>query len=77
MRYIAFILYFLFLSTSALTQTFMSQVDPPTIGKVCPDFGVSVITPSGNEKVINLHELREKLLFWSFGLLIVLLVSLL
>lgn len=66
MRYIAFILYFLFLSTSALTQTFMSQVDPPTIGKVCPDFGVSVITPSGNEKVINLHELRGKVVILEF-----------
>jgi thiol-disulfide isomerase/thioredoxin len=44
----------------------MSQVDPPTIGKVCPDFGVSVITPSGNEKVINLHELRGKVVILEF-----------
>ncbi len=66
MRYIAFILYFLFLSTSAFAQTFMSQVDPPTIGKVCPDFGVSVITPTGNEKVINLHELRGKVVILEF-----------
>ncbi|MDI9864995.1 TlpA disulfide reductase family protein [Flectobacillus sp. DC10W] len=44
----------------------MAQVDPPSIGKVCPDFGISVITPSGNEKIINLRELRGKVVILEF-----------
>jgi thiol-disulfide isomerase/thioredoxin len=66
MRYIALILYFFFLSISTFAQTFMAQVDPPSIGKVCPDFGISVITPSGNEKIINLRELRGKVVILEF-----------
>lgn len=65
MKYI-FLLISLLFSTTINAQTFSAQVDPPTIGKVCPDFSVSIITPSGNEKNIQLSALRGKVVILEF-----------
>lgn len=59
---------FVILTNSVFAQTFMAQTDPPTLGNVCPDFTMSVITSNGNEKNISLKELRGKIVvieFWA------------
>lgn len=59
---------FVIFTNSLFAQTFMAQTDPPTLGNVCPDFTMSVITANGSEKNITLKELRGKILiieFWA------------
>ena len=59
---------FVILTNSVFAQTFMAQTDPPMLGKVCPDFSMSVITPNGTEKNLALSELRGKIVvieFWA------------
>ena len=59
---------FVILTNSVFAQTFMAQTDPPMLGKVCPDFSMSVITPNGTEKNLALSELRGKVVvieFWA------------
>lgn len=57
---------FIILANSVFAQTFMAQTDPPTLGNVCPDFTMSVITSNGNEKNISLKELRGKIVVMEF-----------
>lgn len=59
---------FVILTNSVFAQTFMAQTDPPMLGKVCPEFSMSVITPNGTEKNLALSELRGKIVvieFWA------------
>ncbi|MCU0467648.1 MAG: TlpA family protein disulfide reductase [Arcicella sp.] len=57
---------FVILTNSVFAQTFMAQTDPPILGKVCPDFSMSVITANGNEKNLTLSELRGKIVVMEF-----------
>jgi thiol-disulfide isomerase/thioredoxin len=59
---------FVILTNSVFAQTFMAQTDPPVLGKICPEFTMSVITHNGSEKNIALSELRGKVVvieFWA------------
>lgn len=47
-------------------QTFMAQTDPPILGKVCPDFQLSILTHTGGEKTISLRELKGKIVILEF-----------
>ena len=53
---------FVLLTNSVFAQTFMAQTDPPMLGKVCPEFSMSVITSNGTEKNLTLSELRGKII---------------
>ena len=57
---------FVILTNSVFAQTFMAQTDPPMLGKVCPEFSMSVITPNGTEKNLALSELRGKIIIMEF-----------
>jgi thiol-disulfide isomerase/thioredoxin len=57
---------FVILTNSVFAQTFMAQTNPPMLGKVCPDFSMSVITANGNEKPLALSELRGKIVILEF-----------
>lgn len=57
---------FIILTNAVFAQTFMAQTDPPILGKVCPEFSMSVITPNGSEKNIALNELRGKIVVMEF-----------
>lgn len=57
---------FVILTNSVFAQTFMAQTDPPMLGKVCPEFSMSVITSNGTEKNITLSELRGKIVVMEF-----------
>ena len=54
------------LTNSVFSQTFMAQTNPPMLGKVCPDFSMSVIGANGIEKSIALSELRGKVVILEF-----------
>jgi len=55
------------LTNSVFAQTFMLQTDPPMLGKVCPEFSMSIITPKGaEEKNLALSELRGKIVIMEF-----------
>ena len=59
---------FVLLTNSVFAQTFMAQTDPPMLGKICPEFSMSVVTPNGTEKNLSLSELRGKVIvieFWA------------
>ena len=56
----------LFLSQQVLSQTFMAQTDPPILGKVCPDFQLSMLTATGAEKTVSLRELKGKVVILEF-----------
>ena len=57
---------FVLLTNSVFAQTFMAQIDPPMLGKVCPEFSMSVITANGTEKNLALSELRGKIIIMEF-----------
>lgn len=57
---------FVILTNSVLAQTFMAQTDPPMLGKVCPDFSMTVIMHSGAKKNLALSELRGKVVIMEF-----------
>ena len=57
---------FVILTNSVFAQTFMAQTNPPMLGKVCPDFSMSVIGANGVEKPLNLSELRGKVVILEF-----------
>ena len=57
---------FVILTNSVFAQTFMAQTNPPMLGKVCPDFSMSVIGANGIEKPLNLSELRGKVVILEF-----------
>jgi thiol-disulfide isomerase/thioredoxin len=57
---------FVILTNSVFAQTFMAQTDPPMLGKVCPEFSMSIITPNGTEKNLALSELRGKIIVMEF-----------
>ena len=54
------------LTNSVFAQTFMAQTNPPMLGKVCPDFSMSVIGANGVEKPLALSELRGKVVILEF-----------
>ena len=54
------------LTNSIFAQTFMAQTNPPMLGKVCPDFFMSVIGANGVEKPLTLSELRGKVVILEF-----------
>lgn len=59
---------FVILTNSVFAQTFLAQTDPPMLGKVCPEFSMSVIMPNRTEKKLALSELRGKVVvieFWA------------
>ncbi|MDZ7898084.1 MAG: TlpA disulfide reductase family protein [Arcicella sp.] len=57
---------FVILTNSVFSQTFMAQTNPPMLGKVCPDFTMSVIGANGVEKPLALSELRGKVVILEF-----------
>jgi thiol-disulfide isomerase/thioredoxin len=57
---------FVILTNSVFAQTFMAQTDPPMLGKVCPEFSMSIITPNGTEKNLALSELHGKIIVMEF-----------
>ena len=57
---------FVILTNSVFAQTFMAQTNPPMLGKVCPDFTMSVIGANGIEKPLALNELRGKVVILEF-----------
>jgi thiol-disulfide isomerase/thioredoxin len=57
---------FVILTNSIFAQTFMAQTNPPMLGKVCPDFTMSVIGANGVEKPLALSELRGKVVILEF-----------
>ncbi len=57
---------FVILTNSVFAQTFMAQTNPPMLGKVCPDFSMSVIGANGIEKPLALSELRGKVVILEF-----------
>jgi thiol-disulfide isomerase/thioredoxin len=57
---------FVILTNSVFAQTFMAQTNPPMLGKVCPDFTMSVIGANGVEKPLALSELRGKVVILEF-----------
>ena len=54
------------LTNAVFAQTFMAQTNPPMLGKVCPDFSMSVIGANGVEKPLALSELRGKVVILEF-----------
>ena len=52
---------FVILANSVFAQNFMAQTDPPMLGKVCPEFSMSVIMPNKTEKNLPLMNFVEKL----------------
>ena len=57
---------FVILTNAVFAQTFMSQTDPPMLGKVCPEFSMSIITSKGTEKNLALSELHGKIVILEF-----------
>ena len=57
---------FVILTNSVFAQTFMAQTNSPMLGKVCPDFSMSVIGANGVEKPLALSELRGKVVILEF-----------
>lgn len=57
---------FVILTNAVFAQTFMSQTDPPMLGKVCPEFSMSIITSKGVEKNLALSELHGKIVILEF-----------
>ena len=57
---------FVILTNFIFAQTVLSQTDSPMIGKVCPEFSMSVISPKGTEKNLDLSELRGKIVIMEF-----------
>ena len=53
-------------TNSVFAQTFLSQTDAPMLGKVCPEFSMSIITAKGTEKNIALSQLRGKIVILEF-----------
>jgi peroxiredoxin len=61
-----YIFLLLFISNVGFGQTFMAQTDPPILGKVCPDFQLSILTHTGGEKTISLRDLKGKIVILEF-----------
>lgn len=57
---------FVILTNAVFSQTFMAQTNPPMLGKVCPDFSMSIIGANGVEKPLALSELRGKVVILEF-----------
>jgi thiol-disulfide isomerase/thioredoxin len=66
MKKLLIIVAFVILTNSVFAQTFMVQTNPPMLGKVCPDFTMSVIGANGIEKPLALSELRGKVVILEF-----------
>jgi thiol-disulfide isomerase/thioredoxin len=66
MKKLLIIVAFVILTNSVFAQTFMAQTNPPMLGKVCPDFTMSVIGANGIEKPLTLSELRGKVVILEF-----------
>lgn len=66
MRKLLTVAFVIILTNSVFAQTFMAQTNPPMLGKVCPDFSMSIIGANGIEKPLNLSELRGKVVILEF-----------
>ena len=66
MKKLLTVAFVIILTNSVFAQTFMAQTNPPMLGKVCPDFSMSVIGANGVEKPLNLSELRGKVVILEF-----------
>ena len=66
MKKLLIVAFVIILTNSVFAQTFMAQTNPPMLGKVCPDFSMSVIGANGVEKPIALSELRGKVVILEF-----------
>jgi thiol-disulfide isomerase/thioredoxin len=66
MKKLLIIVAFVILTNSVFAQTFMAQTNPPMLGKVCPDFTMSIIGANGIEKPLALSELRGKVVILEF-----------
>ena len=66
MKKLLIVAFVIILTNSVFSQTFMAQTNPPMLGKVCPDFSMSVIGANGVEKPIALSELRGKVVILEF-----------
>jgi thiol-disulfide isomerase/thioredoxin len=66
MKKLLTVAFVIILTNSVFAQTFMAQTNPPMLGKVCPDFSMSVIGANGIEKPLNLSELRGKVVILEF-----------
>ena len=66
MKKLLSIAFVIILTNSVFAQTFMAQTNPPMLGKVCPDFSMSVIGTNGIEKPLTLNELRGKVVILEF-----------
>jgi thiol-disulfide isomerase/thioredoxin len=66
MKKLLTVAFVIILTNSTFAQTFMAQTNPPMLGKVCPDFSMSVIGANGIEKPLNLSELRGKVVILEF-----------
>ena len=66
MKKLLTVAFVIILTNSVFAQTFMAQTNPPMLGKVCPDFSMSVIGANGIEKPLALSELRGKVVILEF-----------
>jgi thiol-disulfide isomerase/thioredoxin len=66
MKKLLTVAFVIILTNSTFAQTFMAQTNPPMLGKVCPDFSMSVIGANGIEKPLALSELRGKVVILEF-----------
>jgi thiol-disulfide isomerase/thioredoxin len=66
MKKLLIVAFVIILTNSTFAQTFMAQTNPPMLGKVCPDFSMSVIGANGVEKPLALSELRGKVVILEF-----------
>jgi thiol-disulfide isomerase/thioredoxin len=66
MKKLLTVAFVIILTNSTFAQTFMAQTNPPMLGKVCPDFTMSVIGANGIEKPLALSELRGKVVILEF-----------
>jgi thiol-disulfide isomerase/thioredoxin len=66
MKKLLTVAFVIILTNSVFAQTFMAQTNPPMLGKVCPDFTMSVIGANGIEKPLALSELRGKVVILEF-----------
>ena len=60
------LLAFVIFTNAVFAQTFMAQTDPPMLGKICPQFSMSVIKANGTEKSLSLSELHGKIVILEF-----------